>query len=488
MGETTQSQQAGAHINLKSFIQSVVILLVLMLVAGTLTYIIPAGEYARVNVDGREVVDPATFRYIERPDYPLWRWATAPIEVLWGTEGITIIVIILFLLMVGAAFAVLDKSGILKYAVARIVQRFGEQKYRLLLIISFFFMVLGAFFGVFEEIVPMIPVMIALSYSLGWDSLVGLGMSVLATNMGFSAALTNPFSIGVAQELAGLPLFSGAGFRLIIFITMYALLAFYLTRYAKTVERDPRASPVFEEDRLKRLEYESFEVDVLATGKPHVNRALGWFLACLLLILLALIGGPFVPAISQFALPLAGLLFLTGGIGAGLLAGTAGSTVRQALKEGVTGIAPGIPLILMAASVKHIVAQGGIIDTLLYIASSTFSGITPFLAAVIIYGLALLIEFFISSASAKAFLLIPILLPLAELVGVTRQVTVLAYCFGDGFSNLAYPTSAVLLISLGLTVVSYPKWLKWTLKLWGWVILASLVFLGVAVAINFGPF
>ena len=127
-------------------------------------------------------------------------------------------------------------------------------------------------------------------------------------------------------------------------------------------------------------------------------------------------------------------------------------------------------------------------DTILHSASLSFSNASPFLAPLIVYGLALIIEFFIASGSAKAFLLMPILLPLADLVGVTRQVTVTAYCFGDGFSNMAYPTNPVLLICLGLTVVSYPKWIKWSLKLWLWMILITVAFLGIGVAINYGPF
>jgi uncharacterized ion transporter superfamily protein YfcC len=142
----------------------------------------------------------------------------------------------------------------------------------------------------------------------------------------------------------------------------------------------------------------------------------------------------------------------------------------------------------MAASIKYIVAAGGIMDTILYSLSLSLSQANSFVAALIVYVLALLIEFFIASGSAKAFLLMPILLPLADLVGVTRQVTVLAYCFGDGFSNLAYPTNPVLLICLGLTVVSYPKWLKWSLSLWVWVILVTVAALALAVAIQFGPF
>jgi len=149
---------------------------------------------------------------------------------------------------------------------------------------------------------------------------------------------------------------------------------------------------------------------------------------------------------------------------------------------------PAIPLILMAVSVKHIVTQGGILDTILFQADAPLASASPFSAAVLIYVLALVIEFFISSGSAKAFLMMPILLPLADLVGVTRQITVLAYQFGDGFSNLIYPTNAVLLICLGLTRVSYLKWLRWTLPLWGVIVAVTLIFLGIAVTIGLGPY
>jgi len=480
--------KAGAQISRKAFIQSVLILLALMIVAGVLTRVVPAGSYARTIRDEREIIEPQSFRLVERPHYPIWRWLTAPVEVLWGPDALTIITIIIFILMIGSAFAVLDRSGILKAALARVVSTFGERKYLLLLVISFLFMLVGAFFGIFEEVVPLVPVMIALSYFLGWDSLVGLGMSILATNMGFSAAVTNPFSIGVAQEIAGLPLFSGAWLRIIIFIVVYAVFATFLVRYARRVERDPHASPVFEEDRAERAKYEPLQLDRLSEGNPRLGKAIGWFLAFFILIILVLVAGPFLPAISQFALPIVGLLFFIGGVGAGFVSGARGKAVLQAVREGISGIAPGIPLILMAASIKHIVAQGGIMDTILHSASLTFSQASPFLAALIVYVLALLIEFFIGSASAKAFLMMPILIPLADLVGVTRQVTVTAYCFGDGFSNMAYPTNPVLLICLGLTVVTYPKWLKWSLKLWFWVILITAAFLWLAVAINFGPF
>jgi uncharacterized ion transporter superfamily protein YfcC len=181
-------------------------------------------------------------------------------------------------------------------------------------------------------------------------------------------------------------------------------------------------------------------------------------------------------------------LFLLGGLGAGFLSGAGGKKVWQGLLDGLSGLAPSVPLILMAASIRYIFDSGGVTDTILHAAAEPFSNLGPFPAALVIYGLALGIEFFIASGSAKAFLMMPIIMPLADLIGVTRQTAVLAYIFGDGFSNLAYPTNPVLLICLGLTIVSYPKWLRWTAKLWIWVLLITAAFLGVAVAIHFGPF
>ena len=313
-------------------------------------------------------------------------------------------------------------------------------------------------------------------------------MSILAVNMGFSAAITNPFTSGVAQKLASLPLFSGAWLRLIIFATIYAIFAAFLTRYARKIEKNPQASPVFLEDQAERAKYANLQLDSLSEAGPRLGKAMSWLLVCLALILIVLIAAPFVPAVASFSMPVVGLLFFIGGIGASMISSASRSSIGRAMWEGFTGIALAIPLILMAASIKYIVAQGGILDTILYQASQVFSQANPFLATILIYFLALLIEFFVASGSAKAFLLMPILVPLSDLVGVTRQTTVTAYCFGDGFSNLIYPTNPVLLICLDLTMVSYPKWLKWSLKLWIWVLFATFLFLGIAVAIMYGPF
>ena len=408
------TQKAGAQISTKAFVQSVLILFILMLLAGVLTRVVPAGSYATILQGDRKVYDPASFQLVPAPAYPAWRWFTAPLEVLGGPDKLTIY--------------------------------------------------------------------------LGWDSLTGLGMSILATNMGFSAAVTNPFTIGVAQKLAGLPLFSGAWLRILIFLAIYAVLGVFLVTYARKIEREPQASSVYAQDQAERRKYGSLGVGQLAAGSGYLGRAMAWFGACVVLILCVLLGGPLAPALSDYSLPLVGILFLVGGLGAGFLSGTGRGDVLRAAGQGISGTLPAIPLILMAASIKYIVAAGGIMDTILHSASLRFAGASPLASVLMMYVLALVIEFFVASGSAKAFLLIPILMPLGDLVGVTRQAGVTAYCFGDGFSNLAYPTNPVLLICLGLTAVGYSAWLKWTAKLWAGVLVVTVIFLAVAVAIGYGPF
>ncbi|HZJ21699.1 MAG TPA: SLC13 family permease [Anaerolineales bacterium] len=481
-------QKAGAQIGRRAFIQSIVILFVLMIIAGILTLIIPAGEYTRIQVDGRETIDPDSFQFVDKPNYPLWRWFIAPIEVLGSESGLTVIVIIVVLFFAGGAFAVLDKTGTIRAFIGSIVRRFRDRKYTLLYMVCLAFMFLGATLGTFEEVVLLVPVMIALSYSLGWDALVGLGMSILATNMGFSAAIANPYTLGVSQQLAGLPLFSGMWFRIIIFVVIYFIFMAFLTAYARKIDQDPKASLVHGEDSAEREKYKNMNDASFTETDPKQNRAINLFGIFLLFILAVMLLGPFVPAISDYALPIVGILFLIGGLGAGFLSGAGAKTVWQGLREGLIGLAPSVPLILMAASIRYIIDSGGITDTILHAAAEPFTNLGAFPAALVVYVLALGIEFFIASGSAKAFLMIPIVMPLADLIGVTRQTAVLAYIFGDGFSNLAYPTNPVLLICLGLTVVSYPKWMQWTAKLWLWVILATIAFLGIAVAIGFGPF
>jgi uncharacterized ion transporter superfamily protein YfcC len=478
-------EKAGAQISKKAFIQSFLILFLLVMVAGILTRVVPTGTFARVDpANSSSAIIPGSFKLTSQAPLAIWHWFTAPVEVLWkaGGESLKLISIILFILLVSSSFAVLDKSGILRSLLGKIVTKFGGRKYVLLLALSFFFMLLGAFFGIFEEVVPLVPLMIALAYSLGWDAMVGLGMSILATNMGFSAAISNPFTIGVAQSLANLPMFSGWAFRIPIFIAFYLLLAWFLLAYARKIDRKPEASLTFADDQASRARYKN----VAFESNPNLARAGLFFVSFIVLIVLVLVGTKFSEFLASYSFVLAGLLFFIGGLGAGFLSGAKGKLIGKALLDGISGMAPAIPLMLMAYSVKYLVTLGGVMDTILNSASGLLQGVSPLAAILIIFGLALFFEIFIGSGSAKAFLLMPILVPLADLVGVTRQLTVTAYCFGDGFSNMAYPTNAVLLIAIGMASVGYGKWMKFTWKLWALVIPLVVFFLWLGIKIGYG--
>jgi len=182
------------------------------------------------------------------------------------------------------------------------------------------------------------------------------------------------------------------------------------------------------------------------------------------------------------------LLFLVGGLGAGLFLKMPGRAIGKSLVSGALAMLPGILLILMAMSVPHVMTRGGVMDSILYRAASLIQGTGSYLAGFLVYVLTLFLNFFISSASAKAFLVMPILTPLADLVGLTRQTVVLAFDLGDGFSNMIFPTNALLLIGLGFTTVTYPRWIRWTWKVQILILALSMLFLFWAVKIHFGPF
>ena len=484
------SEESMLKIGVKPFLTALGILFLLIILSGCLTRWIPAGAYERVVEGGRMAVVADSFAFLSGVSYPAWRWFTAPVEVIWGDNWLMVLVLSLFMVFLGGSFTVLEKGGVLQALLAGTVARFRENKYLLLGIIMFVMMFLAAFVGIYEGLVPLIVIIVPLSLALGWDSLTGLGMSMLALTFGFAAAVTNPFTIAVAQELSDLPLFSGAGFRIIFFIATYILCYTFVSRYARRIEKNPEASPVYEADCRIRDRFSAKAVLESREGEdPLKMKAALWFGACLGLAIVFMVLAGLVPALpSDAAFPAVALLFLIGGAGAGRIIGYGWGKLLGVLGAGALNMLPGIVLILMAMSVPHIMTRGHVMDTILYYASSAIRGTNPYQAAVYIYLLTLALNFFISSASAKAFLVMPIIAPLADLVGLTRQTAVFAFDLGDGFSNMIFPTNALLLIGLSFTVVSYPKWMRWTWKMQLGIALLSMAFLMVAVAIDFGPF
>jgi uncharacterized ion transporter superfamily protein YfcC len=343
-------------------------------------------------------------------------------------------------------------------------------------------MVLGSTMGLFEETIILAPITVALAISLGWDALVGIGMSVLAVGFGFSASTFNPFTTGVAQKLAGLPIYSGLWLRLIVFVVVYIIVFAFLLMYARQIDKDPKKSLLYG----KQITSSVIKKRDVLPDPVKSRKALGFFGCCLAVIGVYIAAGVFIPELGAYSMPVMALLFTIGGIGAGLLLGYTG--VVHDFFKGMVSFLPSAALLMLAMSVKHIIISGGIMDTLLQYAYDAVNRTNTLTSLYIIFLVVLLFNFFIGGAASKAFLVIPLLAPLAELIGLTRQSIVLAFCFGDGFSNMLYPTNAVLLITIGIIGVPYMTWFRWTWKLQALIIVICLGFLYIAQKTGYGPF
>lgn len=418
-----KKENSGINISAKSFITAIVVIFALMVLTYALTFMIPGGEI------------------------PFWKWALSPILVLGAEGNVSLIAVIIFLLVIGGIFNCLDKCGLMQYMLDTITDKFGKERYKLLAFITLFFMAMGAMIGSFEEAVPMVPIVVALAIRLGWDPLVGLGMSILAIGCGFSAGVCNPFTVGVAQELAGLPMFSGIWFRMLAFGLVYALLIGFLYFYAKKVE--------------KPVDTESFNNNF--TYDANMTKGLKLFVGIMGAGILLVLSSTVITFLQDITMIIVAVTFLIAGI-VSVIATGRGGNIPKTFFNGVSSVFAAVFMILMANSIKYTMVEGNILDPILQGMVSTAATLPRWTVILFIYLIVLILNFFISSGSAKAFLLMPLILPIAETFGISAQLCIVAFAFGDGFSNVFYPTNPVLLISLGLANVDYGKWLKWSWK------------------------
>ncbi len=463
------NQKKGLNISAKCFITAIAVILVLMIATYLITFFVPGGEYTRIeNEAGNMVIDEnAEFKSVDG-GIPFWKWILSPFLVL-GAEGSgTLIAVIVFLLVIGGVFNSLEKCGLMKYMLDKITFKYGKARYKLMAVIIFFFMAMGAFIGSFEECVPMVPIVVALSLSLGWDKLTGVAMSLLAVGCGFASGICNPFTVGVAQGLAGLPMFSGAWLRAVAFVLIYALVLLFVRAHAKKVEK-----PI--EQQIAALA--SFEKDA------KKDKGLICFISIIGFGLLLILSSGFIPALQDYTLIIVAVMFLAAGISAPLVSGMSLKNLLKTFWDGLVSILPAVIMILMASSIKYTLDEANVLDTILHGAVGMASTMPKWAVVLFIYAIVLVMNFFIGSGSAKAFMLIPLIVPLAQVFNIPTQLCIVAFAFGDGFSNVLYPTNAALLISLGLGDVSYGDWFKWTWKFQAMnLILTSLLLLfGLAV-------
>lgn len=462
------NEKGGLNIGVKSFITAIIVIFALMIAAYVLTLVIPGGTYERIeDASGNTVINTdGGFSYREG-GIPFWKWLLSPILVLGASGSGALIAVIAFLLVIGGVFNSLERCGLIKYMLDRIAHRFGGVRYRLMAFTVLFFMALGSLVGSFEECVPLVPIVVALAINLGWNALVGIGMSLLAVGCGFAAGVCNPFTVGVAQQLAGLPMFSGAWMRALSFVCIYFLLLGFLYFYAKKIE-----SPV-------KLDTEAEKF----TPSPQMDKALICFAVILGVGIVTILCSGFIPSLQDYTMIIVAVMFLVAGVVSVLVSGMKPSALGKTSLDGVVSILPAVAMILMASSIKYTLEEANVLDTILHGAVGLAEAMPKWSVILFVYLIVLVMNFFIPSGSAKAFMLIPLIVPIAQIFGISTQLCILAFAFGDGFSNVFYPTNPALLISIGLAKTSYVEWFRWSWKFQtlNLILTSALLLFGLAV-------
>jgi len=364
--------------------------------------------------------------------------------------------IIIFILVVGGAFWLLNATGAVTAGISHFIARIGRYDSVVLVSITLLFSLAGAVFGMSEETIPFVGIVVPLVVSMGYDAMMGMLIVYVAANVGFSSAFLNPFTVGIAQEMAELPPFSGMEYRLFCWALLTILLAIFVVIYGRKTKRTP------------------LPVDTAEAQQPvpELTCRHKWILVVLLLTVVALIVG--VTCWDWYMPEITGL-FLLMGILCGVIAGFSANRIADELIAGARDILSAALIVGFASGIIVILQDGQLIDIILASLQRGLDGTGPLASLSAMYGIQALINFIIPSATAKAAATIPIMAPFADMVGVSRQAMVLAFQFGDGFTNMLTPTSGVLIAALAMARIPYEKWVKWVWK--GVVVLLILGFL-----------
>ncbi len=448
-----------------------VLLLCLIALAAAGSYLVPAGEFDRVRDPGtnRTVVVPGTYHRVPPNPVGLFAAVTA-----FQRGSVDAAEIIFFVFFVYASFYVVLGTGALHAFIGWLLRTLRGRAGILLPASMYLFSLGGAVFGMFEETFGFIPLFIGLATALGYDALVGVSAVSLAVGVGFSAAFLNPFTVGVAQHLAELPPFSGLGFRAAAWFVFTTLAVIYTMAYARRVRRDPARSILagtdlgtlaLDREELLRKEFTGRDGRILL----GVAGAIG-----------LLVWG----VISRgwgFG-HIAGLFLVLGSV-SGLLAGWNPSRIASTFVEGARDIVFGALVIGLSRGILVVLREARIIDTIVQALAAPLSYLPRWLAAEGMLVVQTLVNFFIPSGPGQAATTIPVLAPLSDLLGISRQTAVLAFQFGDGFSNLLWPTTALPVIC-SVARVPIEKWWRFFLPFFGWLLLAQAAFIAIAVAVN----
>lgn len=446
-----------------------VILFAVLLLGFIATYIMPSGTFERETIDGVERVIPNTY---ESTDVEALGFLDFFNAIQMGmVQSADIIFLILF---TGGMFEIIERSGALKGSISRAIKLTRNNEFWLITVVCTIFAVTGAVGAVANAVIAFVVVGVIIARALKLDPIVAVAITFGANFVGFSVGFMNPYTLGIAQDIAELPLFSGALLRIIVFIIMLAATIWYIWRYVKKLMKDPNQSLI----GIYTDEQEDNALDVPFTLRHK-----------LLLTFVVLCLGFFVYGSIELGWTINHMsaFFVFIALGSGIIANMHYNTLATTFIEGVQKLVYGAMIVGLARAVIVILEDGAIIDTIVYGLSVPLGHLPPVLSAIGMFGSNALLNFLVNSGSGQAMIAMPLLTPLADMVGVTRQVAVQAYQFGDGLTNLIFPTSGILMASLAVAKVPYIKWLKWIFPLFLIWLVIAVITLVFGVLIDWGP-
>lgn len=452
-----------------------VIIGALVIIAMILTWVVPAGQFERQEdpETGREVVIPGSYKRIEKTPVSPFKMVMAVQEGMIETSDI------IFFIFFAYGFVYMQmKTGAFDGAVGALLRNMkGKEKY-LIPAFMLLFGICGSTFGMYEETYGLLPAFVGIAIALGYDGLVGGAIVVVGVVTGFAAATFNPFTIGVAQGIAELPLFSGWQFRVVVFIVFMSAAIWYVMRYAEKVAKDPDSSYVkgvhFAVAEGKTKE-ELMEIPFTARHKISILL----FIATIIIIILGTVKlGWYINELAA--------LFIIMTLVVGLIGKMTLSEIAEAFVEAVANSVFGALVIGIARASLIIMEQGNIIDTIVNAMAISIASVPKYISGVLMLIVQNLLNLFLPSGSGQAATSMPIMVPLADMVGLTRQTAVLAFQFGDGFSNMIWPT--VIATECGLMGVPIDRWYKFMTPLFVIMLILQIIFIVIATFIGVGPF
>ncbi|MDY5318662.1 MAG: Na+/H+ antiporter NhaC family protein [Candidatus Egerieousia sp.] len=424
------------------------IIFAMILLSALLTWFVPGGEY----VKGEE----GTLSYRDVESVPqLFGVFTALYHGFVKQSGI-----IIFILIVGGSFWLLNSTGAISVGIGRFIRSVGRYHKVVLVAITLLFSLAGAIFGMSEETIPFVGIVVPLVVSMGYDAFLGMLIVYVAANVGFSSAFLNPFTVGIAQEMAELPLFSGMEYRLFCWAILTLLLILFVLFYAKSVYKAPQA-PAVSQPTAAQCSTAAPQAPAEQQPCPQQMSAaqkiilLILFATIVLLVVGVTLWGWYMAEISG--------LFLAMGIVSGIVAGYDSGRISSEMIAGAKDILSSALVVGLASGIIVILQEGRIIDSILNSLQAALNNAGGEWSLSAMYGIQALINTIIPSATAKAAITIPIMAPFSDMVGVSRQAMVLAFQFGDGFTNMITPTSGVLIASLSMARITYSEWVR---KIW----------------------